>query len=253
MSNAHNFLLVIPAFKESHRLPGFLADLLPAIAASELDIRVRVTDDGSGHREQALLKELIASLQGQYTFLEPPVLNPHHHGKGYAVHTGWRHQPITATLLAFVDADGSIAPTDLLRLMQLAADTPEPEIIIASRRPSPHTVVRRRFMRKLLNRLFAHIVNFLYHFGIHDPQCGFKIVPAAYFNSIEGMLHEHGFIFDVELLAHAKADNIPIREEPISWSHMDHNRIHLLKDGILMLIDVTRLRLKMAATRAGLT
>lgn len=251
MPDSPTFLLVIPAFKESHRLPGFLANLLPAIKESDLAIRVRVVDDGSGPHEQELLQEHIQALKNDFDFLEAPVLNATHHGKGYAVHTGWRHQPVGAELLAFVDADGSIAPADLLRLMRLAADTPEPEMLIASRMPSPNTVVRRQFLRKTLNRLFAHIVNLLFHFGIYDPQCGFKIVPAAYFKTIDSLLEEPGFIFDVELLAHAKADGIPIHEEPINWAHMHHNRIHLVKDGILMLTEVVRLRRKLASIRAA--
>jgi dolichyl-phosphate beta-glucosyltransferase len=252
MPNVPTFLLVIPAFRESHRLPGFLADLLPAVAGSDLDIRVRVVDDGSGRHEQTFLQEHIKSLQPDYDFLEDPVLNPHHHGKGYAVHTGWRHEPVTAGCLAFVDADGSIAPADVIRLMHVAAASADPQLVlISSRKPSPDTVVRRRLLRRLLNRLFADIVNILFRLSLYDPQCGFKIISTDYFNSIEGMLQEHGFIFDVELLAHAKADGIPIREECINWSHMHHNRIHLVKDGIIMLIDVTRLRLRMARTRGS--
>jgi len=154
-----------------------------------------------------------------------------------------------ADFLAFVDADGSIAPPDIVRLMRLAATNDEPDILlVSSRKPSPTTVVRRRYLRKVLNRLFAHIVNAHFRLSVYDPQCGFKIISAPYFKSIEAMLREHGFIFDVELLAHAKADGVTIQEEPISWAHMEHNRIHLVKDGIQMLIDVTRLHHRLSTT-----
>ncbi len=252
MPDDRTFLLVIPAFKESHRLPAFLGELLPALRESDLPIRVRVVDDGSGVREQHLLQELVRSLQPEFPFLEPPVLNAVHRGKGFAVHTGWRLPPLNADFLAFVDADGSIPPADILRLCRLASASDDPDsLIVSSRKPSPTTVVRRRFLRKVLNRLFAHIVNVYFRLAVYDPQCGLKVISAPYFKSIEAMLWEHGFIFDVELLAHAKADGVAIRDEPINWTHRHHNRIHLLKDGMVMLIDLTRQRRRLYRERSS--
>ncbi len=246
MSANRTFLVVIPAFREHNRLPPFLDELLPAVRDSGLDIRIRIVDDGSGEEEQRLLQELVRPLQADYPFLEDPILNAAHHGKGYCVYTGWRREPVTAEFLAFVDADGSIAADEMLRLTRLAAASDHPRLLLfASRQAAAGRVLQRRFMRQTLNRVFTWLVNRLFRLAVHDSQCGFKIVAADYFRSIAGEVREDGFCFDVELLALARADGVTLQEEPVHWIHRHSNRVHVLVDGIAMLIGLFRLRYRL--------
>ncbi len=131
----------------------------------------------------------------------------------------------------------------MLRLMHLAAASNHPRLLLfASRQAAAGRVLQRRFMRQTLNRVFTWLVNRLFRVDVRDSQCGFKIVSAEYFRSIETEVQERGFCFDVELLALAKADGVVLQEEPVHWIHRHSNRVHVLKDGIAMMLGLFLLR-----------
>ncbi|MBA3826808.1 MAG: hypothetical protein H0X24_23300, partial [Ktedonobacterales bacterium] len=91
-----------------------------------------------------------------------------------------------------------------------------------------------------------------------DTQCGFKCFTRAVAQDVCGRQRLPGFSFDVELLALARARGYHIAEIPIDWYHERHSRVRPLRDTIMMVRDIWRVRQRMqrdatlaASTRAA--
>ncbi|MEM9400612.1 MAG: glycosyltransferase [Verrucomicrobiota bacterium] len=230
-----DFLLVIPAYNEGKRLPGFLKPLLQALCDSEHDVQVLVVDDGSSPKNKQQKRRLIEDLQTKYPFLRDLMVQKENQGKGAAVRRGWQDGP-QAHWYAFVDADGSISPQEIVRLMN-RAKAPQDELhgsIFASRIKMLGLKVERERLRHYWGRIFATLVGWLLHEDVYDSQCGYKLLRAAAWEKIDGRLVEDGFAFDVELLvALIEADEM-IYEVPIHWKHQKGSQLSLLRDSIKM-------------------
>ena len=68
-------LLVLPAFRESKRLPPFLRSLCDEIALEPtVDCAVLTVDDGSGPAESEAMQKVYDNLHNPFPFLLPPLL-----------------------------------------------------------------------------------------------------------------------------------------------------------------------------------
>jgi dolichyl-phosphate beta-glucosyltransferase len=231
---------VIPAYNESQRLPAYLESLLPAIEASELDITVQVIENGSTDEDVEQLQAAIQRLYNLYIHLLPLERLPNGRGKGRAVYHGWKMSP-DADILGFVDADGSIAAPELIRLSHEAAARPH-EALFGSRVTMLGKTIDRTPLRHVSGRLFASLVHFITGIPIHDSQCGIKLVPANWFYKVQNQMEEAGFLFDVELLFQLRQSGIAIREVPIDWHDTPGGHISLLRDSWSMSRGLLRLK-----------
>ena len=243
-----DFLLVIPAFRESGRLPPYLDALKHTLAPAGFTTSILVVDDGSPPPEQAALSTLIRpGSTGTCTVVAPLLLTVNQR-KGGAILAGWRHRP-ASRWLAFVDADGAIPAREVLRVFTLVAAGSQPSTAyFSSRQRSAGRVVEQRPLRFLAGRIFAGLVRLLVDRKIHDSQCGFKIVPAALFARIDSSLHGHGFCFDVELLASLRQAGGEVREIPIDWKEQPGGKITPFRHGPRMLLDLWKIRRRSGCT-----
>jgi dolichyl-phosphate beta-glucosyltransferase len=235
-------LLVIPAFRESERLPPFLAELLAHLDRADLPADVLVVDDGSGPDEQRRLSEIAAALRQQYARLLEPLCLAENRGKGGAVRAGWEKASAEYDWLGFVDADGAIPPTEVCRLLQLASDSAEPTAIFGSRIRMLGKQIERSTFRHLSGRLFATLVGTTITPLIYDSQCGIKLIPAPIYRRIAAWLKEDGFCFDVELLAALLAARAPVIEVPIDWTDRPGSKVSLIRDSARMFLAVRRIK-----------
>jgi glycosyltransferase involved in cell wall biosynthesis len=246
MNDPGDLFLVIPAYRESERLPVFLRAVCHTFSAAACRFAILVVDDGSGTEEQAKLSALIESLRGETPELLPPLLLPENRGKGHAIREGWARGG-GYNWLAFVDADGAISAAELFRLCELAQLAEPSRALFASRIKMLGHTVERTFLRHLLGRLFATIVGFTILPEVYDSQCGCKIIPASAWQRIAGEMEEDGFAFDVELLALLRWHGIAVREEPIDWFDQPGSRVHPLRDSVRMALAVRRIRKRIGA------
>ena len=182
------FFLVIPAYCEGKRLPDFTERLLSALAQSGLSVEVQVVDDGSPEKERVAMAALCEELSGHRPFLRPLISLPINAGKGGAVYAGW-DMAGDASWVGFCDADGSVPPDEVVRLMQalLAANDPM-ACVIASRRSAVGKSVRRAWLRGGLSRVFAAWVRLCTGLCVRDMQGGCKFVPTAVYRQIRAEL-----------------------------------------------------------------
>lgn len=241
MSAPGTVFLVVPCSRESGRIGEFLPGLCEKLDALG-GCRVLVVEDGSGVDEQRRMNDMVTVLQAKHPVLCDLLMLQENIGKGGAVHAGWaRHEG--AEWLAFVDADGSITPDEVCRLIKLARERgPEQGAIFATRVLMLGRDVRRRFFRHLIGRVYATLVSWLLHTPVYDSQCGCKLVPRQDFARVASRLTITGFAFDVQLLAALLDAGITVREEPIDWHDVAGGKVRLVCDSILMFRDVLRIR-----------
>ncbi|MEM9446273.1 MAG: glycosyltransferase [Verrucomicrobiota bacterium] len=242
MGIALDVLLVIPAYCEEDRLPGFLDELIPMLSPLPTKIGLLIVDDGSPISSQKKLQNYLSRQikNAPHLLLEPLYLKENL-GKGGAIASGWSTD-IKAKWLAFVDADGAVPPYEIKRLIQLIKKIPPHTAIFASRIKMLGKKIDRTLLRHLLGRVFATSVGTLINENVYDTQCGFKIIPYASWQKMKHLVQEKSFAFDVELLALLEHMGISVQEEPIDWRDIAGSKVNVLDDGIKMFQAIIRLR-----------
>jgi dolichyl-phosphate beta-glucosyltransferase len=236
-------LIVIPAYRESNRLPFFLKELVPAVRDFLPNTKVMVVDDGSGDEEQLKIKAIIEGIQKDNNFILDPLLLTKNQGKGAAILAGWDLGK-GYDYLGFVDADGAVPAAEVVKLAQLLESKDYPGAIFGSRIRMLGYNVIRTWKRHLSGRLFAFLVGIMIEQNVYDSQCGLKFIPQKYFTSIRGKLKGMGFAFDVEILWALKYVGCPINEVPINWFDTPGSKVSLLKDTIKMFLAVFTIKLR---------
>lgn len=228
--------VVVPAYNEEERLPRTLEGLHEYYSRQSYTYEVVVVSDGSRDSTRQLV-ETFAQTHPGFRVIE---YHPNH-GKGYAVRTG-----ILGTdgeLVLFCDADLATPQEEtekLLTHMQQGAD-----VAIGSRPLRESRLeVRQPFYREMLGRAFNKAVQLLAVPGIDDTQCGFKLFTRKCAQDVFSRCKVDGFSFDIEALIIARDLGYRIDEVPIRWRHQEGSKVSLLRDGVRMLRDLVKMRLK---------
>jgi hypothetical protein len=231
-------LLVTPVWNDSARLAGFGAELAGALAASPLPIHWVIADDGSDTREHPRLRKLTAEFEQVF----PKVslhLAARHAGKGSIVREAWALSP-EAAWLAFVDADGSVSPEEMLRIIDAAVS--EDSSVLGIRKRTATTQLVESPWRGLFHRGFLIVVRVLLGLRCEDPQCGAKVLKGASYRRIAPGLCENGLAFDSELLFALRRDGSTWREVPVNWIEKGGGKVKPLRDAWGMLLALWRVR-----------
>lgn len=231
-------LLVTPVWNDSVRLAGFGTALARALVESPLPIHWVIADDGSDAREHLPLENLTAD----FVKIFPRVslhLAAHHAGKGAIVREAWVLSP-DAAWLAFVDADGSVSPEEMLRLVETAVNSGSSMLGIRKRTATTQLVVSP--WRGIFHRGFLIVVRLVLGLHCEDPQCGAKVLQGANYRRISGKLCENGLAFDSELLFALKHDGTTWREIPVNWIEKGGGKVKPLRDAWGMLAALLRIR-----------
>src|SRR3972149_5283154 len=131
--------VVIPAYNEASRLPGYLREVVVFFEDRGEPYEVIVVNDGS--RDQT--GERIRELQAAHNKIRL-IAFPHNHGKGYAVKAGM--VSARGEFRLFADADGATPIAELDR--RVPALKAGADVVIGSRAlPNPAVSVRARGRR----------------------------------------------------------------------------------------------------------
>lgn len=235
--------VVIPAYNEEARLPSTLRALREKIHNGEMEplkiMEVIVVDDGSLDDTIEAARTERANFPGFRV-----VQNGRNFGKGYSLRKGLEQASQPWVLLA--DADESTPWTEAVKLAHRYREVPVPAIIIASRDTQGSQILTHQsFLRESLGRCFNLFVRILTGLPFRDTQCGFKLVHKP---AVVGFLPElsvDGFAWDVEFLLYAREVGVTTIEVPVTWKHKEDSRIKLFRDGIGMVLNVVRVRLRL--------
>lgn len=239
-----NFLLVIPAFNESKRLPDYLEDLSKQISESNYRIEILIVDDGSSKTEQEFVVKTVLEKKQKYQFILSPLILNSNVGKGGAILAGWDYGS-GYDYLCFVDADGSVPSKEVIRLVSLVEFDCLDTIIFASRVKMLGRYVRRSIKRHISGRIFSLFVGLMIDSRVYDSQCGFKLIPLKLYNTIRSKIKGRRFSYDVELVALAKHYDYNIIEVPIDWHDVSGSKVRIIRDSVKMFFSVLQIKKEM--------
>jgi dolichyl-phosphate beta-glucosyltransferase len=231
--------IIIPAFNEGRRLPDYLPGLCAALSTSSLSWRITVIDDGSRENDSRKMQECVRLAGSQVGFHRLPV----NLGKGAAVYAGWNLDR-EAEWLGLLDADGSIPPYEVLRVLSLLQEEDAPDGFFASRCKILGRTVHRSWLRHVCGRAFATFVAVVTGIPVYDSQCGFKVIRRKCYEAIRSHLREKRFAFDIELLIALRRSGARIIEVPIDWFDVPGSKLHFIRDTAQMLAAVISMRMR---------
>jgi len=216
--------VVIPAYNEETRLPATLNALEQVHQAAPIEILV--VCDGCTDRTRDVAAERIGRLPLKV------ITYPVNRGKGYAVREGVR--AANGHIIAFMNADGSTPPSELLRLAEPIASG-EVDIVIGSRRASGRRVQKQPPLRHFLGKILSLTTQTFLDLPYLDTQCGFKLFRRQQAKMLFNRIFCDGFEFDLEVLYLAKQMNIPTREIGVIWQDVAGSKVAPVRDGLRML------------------
>jgi dolichyl-phosphate beta-glucosyltransferase len=226
--------VVIPAKDEELRLPPFLQGLITCCRQSRLRYEIIVVDDGSTDKTA----ENVLALKKTFEGLSLLSLG-RNHGKGHAVKQGLLSAHGDVAL--FMDADGSTPSSEIERNLGFFQEGYD--MVIGSRLlPGAGCRVEASLLRRHLGSLFNFLVSHLLIKGIKDTQCGFKMFRYGIIRPLWEKVQIQGFGFDLEVLFLAQKMGYKILEVPVNWKHVDHSKIHLIKDSFKMLTNIFQIK-----------
>ncbi len=220
------YSIVIPAYNEEMRI----GRTLEAVIASFPDAEVIVVDDGSSDATAAVAEAAGARVLRHGT----------NRGKGAAVRTGFA--AAAGGVVGFIDADGSTDMADVRRVLDAAAVG---DVAIASRRMRGAVIPRDQpLKRRLAGYALRFLLVTLMDLNVLDTQCGCKALSRSALDAVLPGMRCEGFEFDVELLYLAKRRGFTIAELPVTWTDDGDTRVNVLRDGLKMLREILRVRLR---------
>ena len=230
--------MVVPAYNEEARIGRTLEQIAAYLGGREFTWEVLVVDDGSVDRTRAIVEEAGRRVPG----IRVLPARPRGQGLGSQAGHARGHGP---KLRFMADADLAM-PIDQIDGFLARAEEGF-DVMIASREAPGAARHGEPHMRHLMGRVFNWTVRLLAVPGIQDTQCGFKCLTADAAETLFSVMSIDGFGFDVELLYVAKKRGLSVVEVPIQWHYQPRSKIRPLRDSMLALTDILRIRLRSLA------
>jgi len=234
--------IIIPTFNEANRLPDSIERLYTQYLDTALHTyEVIIADDGSTDGTA----EVVDTLAAVYHNLR--VIRLDHRGKGHAVKKGMLAACGRWRMMA--DADFSMPPYEIKRLVPRPGSPSAPDILITSRE-TLNISVRRSPLRWLAGRVFNFLVTRITGINIPDTQCGFKVFSDRAARDLFAASLVDGFAFDVEIimLAH-ESGRYSLGGMGVDWVQDPDSRVNLIPDSIKMLKDVAEIAQRLRRER----
>lgn len=144
-------------------------------------------------------------------------------GKGRAITEGF--DALDTDLMGFVDADGSTAASSFAEVV--GALDEGADVAIGSRRADGAQVTGTQRVRGALRGGLSVLAQHMLDLDREDVQCGAKAMTRRAWTVIEPHLQEHGFAWDLDVLANARAEGLSIVEVPVRWHHDERSSVNV--------------------------
>jgi len=203
----------VPAFNEQRRIANLLSGLVRFKEKNSLLKEIIVVDDGSTDGTACATRKF-----GKKTAL---ITHARNMGKGAAVKTGVA--AAKSDFVLFMDADGSAPVSQIPKIVSALQDS---DLALGSRNIAGSRITRGKpLLRDAISRFANFYINALFGLGCSDAFCGFKGMRRGLAEQIIPALVSKGWIFDVELIARAKARGARIAEVPVEWGYVGGSKL----------------------------
>jgi glycosyltransferase involved in cell wall biosynthesis len=228
------YSFVIPAYNESERIRPTLDEVLRYTKEQNWDAEILVVDDGSTDDTAQIVREY-GKRHAQVLLVE----NPGNRGKGYSVRNGMLHARGDISL--FTDADLSSPITEAPKLFNAIGQGAD--LAIGSRWLQTELQTERQpLYRQAFGRIFNLALRLILGLRFADTQCGFKAVRRDAAQLIFPLQKIERWGFDPEILFLARRAGLRVAEVPVLWAHSQGTRLHPLRDGLRMFVELLRIR-----------
>jgi glycosyltransferase involved in cell wall biosynthesis len=235
--NAPDLSVIIPAYNEERRLPRGLAKIREYLASRAFapgKVEIIVVDDGSKDRTAAIAEEWSREMP---TLRLVP--NGENRGKGYSVRHGMMEARGRVALFTDADLSAPIEEADKL----LAALDQGNDVAIGSRAVNRALIFGHQSrLRELAGMVFNGFVRLFTGLPFQDTQCGFKAFLREPSQIVFEQQRIEGFGFDPEILFLAKRHGLRAVEIPVRWAHDPATKVHVVRDSLLMFLDLAYIR-----------
>jgi dolichyl-phosphate beta-glucosyltransferase len=224
--------VVLPSYRGAALARRSVERLEPFLAASFASYEVVVVDDGGGDFDGSW------PAAGTLRLLRLPV----NRGKGAAVRAGMLASRGRVRLFTDIDL-----PYDLELIAAAAHCIRDLGYHLAvGDRTLPGASYAREvgWRRRLASAVFSRLVATSLTGGFFDTQCGFKAFRADVAEALFGLARVDRFAFDVEILYLALLYRADIKRIPVQLRNNETSVVRLLRDSLVMLRDVGRIRLR---------
>lgn len=229
--NEDGISLVIPAYNEEERLSKSLDSYLPVLKSFHVPYEVIVIIDGN---DDTYAVATLYSSQGVRPYKFERKL-----GKGGAIREGILLARYS--IVAWVDADGSLSPHDLQMMLETA---PGFDCVVASRWLRDSVWLEKEpLFNRAVGRVFNFMVRGLLGLPIADTQCGAKVFKTSLARRVISSTVVTNRTFDVAVLYHARRLHGSIFEVGVSWKHDADTRMPIFRVIPIMFITLLGIRL----------
>jgi glycosyltransferase involved in cell wall biosynthesis len=204
--DTYHLSVVIPAHNEAAHIEQTLNGLHSAFTG--WDAEFVVVDDGSTDQTVRCVRRWQAHHADQP--MQVLEVTPNQ-GKGQALVRG--SQAARGRWIAWIDADGDIAPSQLVPLVDRAQQMDG--IVVGSKQHQVWQTAGVPWWRRLMSRSFVIVIQMLYQLPVRDTQTGCKVFPGRWLRHATRSVHAAGYLLDLEVLVLAHEAALPMTEHPV--------------------------------------
>ena len=164
------------------------------------------------------------------------ILNEDRKGKGNAIKLGLLNSKYNNILI--LDADLS---TDINELKDEWLKLKN-SLLIGSRALGEEIDTPK--IRRLSGLILNKIIRLFFDIQFRDTQCGFKFIAHENISSLANDLSIEGFMYDLDLITLCKKLSIDVKEIPIKYIFNKNSSVSLIKDPLVMLFEMLKIRKK---------
>jgi dolichyl-phosphate beta-glucosyltransferase len=225
---------VVALYNEEARLPSRFPRLRKYLDSLDEEWEVILVDDGSRDRTPELVGELVAGDKRIRAFRLDQ-----NRGQGAAVKLGMLAS--RGDVVLYSDADFEIPDrwfTTLIGRVRGGAD-----VAVASRWTTESAIrVPQPALRRFLGRIYYRIVRWLLLPGVRDVNCGLKAYRGEAARFLFGFVRSWRWTFNIEHLWFAHRLGYRIDEVPVEWSHNPLSKVHVFRDCVFTLWELSLLQ-----------
>ncbi len=235
-SSKKEISILLPAYNEASQIEKCVLEVEAAVSSFSKSYEIIVSEDGSTDGTDAIVAKM-AKFNPNLVLLHSPTRL----GKGKAIKNALISSK--GNVIVFMDVD---LATNLECLPQVLRLVKENGGMAIGSRHVEGSRVQRRVSRTLFSLTYNLFVRMLFLDGIHDHQCGFKVMSREVADAVLSNSKSDGYFFDTEMIVRCKKLGFPVVEVGVKWSEKrkkGDSKVNLFQDAKKIGLDMLAFRL----------